>query len=82
MLKNSVNDLSNNFNKIKDSGNFIRVSVKYDDQPGNIQYQQKEEPGPVTGFSVKGFNYKVPCEVKSYKKPVEDQNISKENKKP
>ena len=82
MLKNSINDLSNNFNEIEDPGNFIWVSIKYDDQPGNIQYQQKEEPGLVTCFSVKGFNYKVPCEVKGNKKPIENQNISKENKKP
>ena len=71
MLKNSVNNFSDNLNKIEYPRNLVWVSIKNDNQPRNIQHQQKEKPRFIADL-----NYEVSCEVQGDEKPVEDKNVS------
>ena len=71
MLKYGVNNFANNFNEVKDPGNFIRIGVKDDDQPGNIQHQQEKKPGLVPNLY-----YKVPGQVKRNEQSIQNKDVA------
>ena len=77
MLKNSVDNFPDYFYKIKDTRDLVRVCIKNDNQPRNVQYRKKQEPRLLPGVYDK-----VTGKIKGNEKPIKDKNVPNENQIP
>ena len=65
MLKDSINDFSDNFDKTENPGNLIWVCIEYDNEPRDVEDRKKKEPG-----SLASMNNKVACKIKGNKQSI------------
>ena len=76
MLEHRVGDLANDLHKTEHPRDLVRVCIKNNDEPGEVEDQEEIEPSLIIVGLLKRLNDKVPRKVQCHKKAIQDEDIA------